>query len=82
MTTPETVWIVDWDLPENPPSRRRAFYRRLSQLCRQANGPWERSTQSVMKTLDRRLALRVYALASGFGRSNLYEAKILETSQV
>ena len=82
VTSGEVLYIVDWDLPEKPAGPRRAFYRRLRKVCLNNGSNWERSTFSVLKTRSASLAKEVYVLACQYGRANLYEARVLEVSQV
>jgi len=77
----ETLWIVDWDIPNKPASERMRFYRALRELCKRAGaGNWDRSTMSVLKTSSRELAEEVFSLVAGMerGRVNLYRAKLLK----
>lgn len=73
--TPETVWIVDYDLPQN--SNRRRFYRRIQAWLRDHDvidgTGW--STQSVVVTDDKEFAEFVYAEASQLGKAHLYKAE-------
>jgi hypothetical protein len=72
--SPVTVWIIDYDLPED--SNRRAFYRALRRYREEHKlmdgSGW--STQSVVITADKEFAKFVYELASHVGRANLYRA--------
>jgi len=77
---PGAIYLVDWDLPAKSYALRKAFYRALNRLCRDA-GDYDHSTRSVFRTSDRELAFKVYALASEYGRANLYEARLLKTSE-
>ena len=70
----QTVWIVDWDIPLEPHSRRRAFYRALKKLRKGFGLEGSLSTASVLIVEDEELAWKVYELASSHGRSNIYQA--------
>jgi hypothetical protein len=76
--TPETVWIVDYDLPAD--NRRRQFYREIQRFKKktQRNDDVNWSTQSVVITPDREFAEFVYERASQLGHANLYQAKQLK----
>lgn len=71
-------YIVDWDIPSEPTSKRRAFYRHLEKLKLNLGLFSKMSTKSVLVTIDRRLAQRVYNLASQYGVANIYIAKELD----
>jgi len=73
MSTRETVWIVDYDLPIN--SSRRQFYREIKRLMRELNLAGNLSTFSVVTVEDEELARRVFDLASKYGRAHLYRAE-------
>jgi hypothetical protein len=66
-----TVWIVDYDQPDDPAARMR-FYRALWKITGKRGG---HSTQSVLYFRDRKTAQRVYELASREGQANLWEAR-------
>jgi len=72
--TPETVWIVDYDLPQT--SNRRQFYREIQRFRKktQRSQDVNWSTQSVVITVDKEFAEFVYAQASQLGHANLYRA--------
>jgi len=74
------AYLVVWDLPAKSYSLHKTFYRALKKLCRDA-GDHNRDAGNVFRTSDRELAFKVYALASEYGRANLYEAKLLKTSE-
>jgi len=73
--TAETIWIVDYDLPQN--SSRRNFYRHVAAWIKEhgAVDSWDRSTQSVLITTDKDLAQFVYDEASQLGHANIYRAR-------
>jgi hypothetical protein len=73
MSTRETVWIVDYDLPIN--SSRRQFYREIKRLMRELNLTGNLSTLSVVTVEDEELARRIFDLASKYGRAHLYRAE-------
>ena len=80
MVTGETVWIVDYDLPQDCPSARRQFYREVQRYLKDhgiasSEAGW--STQSVVVTQDKGFAEFVHAKGSQLGRANLYEARRL-----
>lgn len=66
-----TVWVIDYDLPDDPATRMR-FYRRLWKLIGKRG---DHSTQSVLFFRDRNLAEKVYDLASREGEAHLWEAR-------
>ena len=66
------LYLVDWDVPVQPKSKRRAFYRHLKELMKKMGLFGEMSTESVLITVDRRLAEKVYFLASQYGQANFY----------
>lgn len=70
-----SVFIVDYDLPQN--SSRRRFYRRIQAWLRDHNvvegTDW--STQSVVVTEDQAFAEFVYAEASQLGKVHMYKAE-------
>jgi hypothetical protein len=73
--TGETVWIVDYDLPQT--SNRRQFYREIQRFLkkRQSSQDVNWSTQSVVITPDREFAEFVYEQASQLGHVNIYRAE-------
>jgi len=73
MSTRETVWIVDYDLPIH--NSRRQFYREIKRLMRELNLTGNLSTFSVVTVEDEELARRVFDLASKYGRAHLYRAE-------
>ena len=78
MVSAETVWIVDYDLPQNCPSSRRQFYREVLRYMRDHNlseseTGW--STQSVVVTQDKAFAEFVHGKASQLGRAHMYRAE-------
>lgn len=66
------LYIVDYDVPREPQSRRRAFYRQLSKLKEKMGLFGKISTNSVVVTTERVLATEVYNLAKTYGKANLY----------
>jgi len=73
VSTPETVWIVDYDL--RMANSRRQFYREVKRLMRKLNLSGSLSTFSVVVVQDEELARAIYALASRYGRAHLYKAE-------
>jgi hypothetical protein len=73
--TPETVWIVDYDLPQT--SNRRQFYREIQRFLKDHNVSGETgwSTQSVVITGDKEFAEFVYEQASQLGHAHIYRAE-------
>ena len=78
-TAETALSIVDYDIPERPSSRRRQFYRRLSQLYSHHQKQIVSSTFSVLVCRNSDLAKSVYGLASEYGKAHLYRA-FLEAS--
>ena len=67
-----SVYIVDYDIPKDPPSQRVQFYRDLKKV----NGQGNFSTKSVICTEEKELAEAVYWLVIAFGgRVNIYKGK-------
>lgn len=67
------VWVVDYDIPVEPKSKRMAFYRGLWRIMREHGITKSgRSTQSVWIIDDEQIARQIHDHASGYGRSNLY----------
>ncbi|KYK34341.1 MAG: hypothetical protein AYK18_14295 [Theionarchaea archaeon DG-70] len=66
------VYIVDYDIPKDPPSKRVQFYRDLKEV----NGQCNFSTMSVICTEEKELAEAVYWLVTAYGRRvNMYEGE-------
>ena len=63
---PETVFIVDYDIPSKPVSAHTRFYRSLS-LLKKRFGYEGASSDSVLKTSDQLLAIKIYELAIAYG---------------
>jgi len=76
VSTPETVWIVDYDL--RMANSRRQFYREAKRLMRELGLMGSLSTYSVVVVNDEELARAVHALASKYGRAHLYKAERIE----
>ena len=72
------LYIVDYDVPREPKSKRRAFYRHLAKIRKQMGLFGKMSTMSVLITIDRHLAEKVYYLASKYGRANIYVGRKLD----
>lgn len=71
--TPVQAYIIDYDIPKNI-SGRRTFYNRLSKL-KQKYGYSGKSSLSVLKTIDRELAYKIYDLALTFdGEAHVWRA--------
>lgn len=67
-----TLFIVDYDIPRRPQSKRRAFYRKLMKLKEKMGLFGKMSTMSVLITADPVMAREVYRLAKEYGSANLY----------
>jgi len=72
-----TYWVIDWDIPRKPSSRRRQFYRRLWKLRDAHVDPGFTSSFSVLVTMDECLAKDIFELAKQYGRTRLFEARII-----
>lgn len=70
--TDQPLFIIDYDIPLEPQSKRRAFYRKLSKIKQKMGLFGKTSTLSVLITADRALAAQIYDLAKMYGRANLY----------
>jgi len=70
--TNQNLFIIDYDIPRKPQSKRRAFYRRLAKIKHKMGLLGKMSTMSVLVTPDRALATQIYGLAKRYGRANLY----------
>lgn len=70
--TSQHFFIVDYDVPREPQSKRQAFYRQLSKIKQKMGLFGKMSTMSVVVTADRTLATEIYLLAKKYGRANLY----------
>jgi len=68
-----SVYIVDYDIPRDPPSKRVQFYRNLKKV----NGQCNFSIMSVIYTEEREVAAEaVYWLVTAYGgRVNMYKGK-------
>ena len=64
----KTIYLVDYDLPKKD-ARRRKFYRKLRTL------DVEKSTNSVIKTTNKKTAKKIHRKASSIGKSNKYKIK-------
>jgi len=71
------AYIVDWDIPME---KRRMFYYHLNKIKDAWGILGSMSSMSVMTVLDKDLALEVFNLASRYGRSSIYEAKLLDST--
>jgi len=71
------VFIVDWDIPEK---RRRMFYYYLNKIKASREISGSMSSMSVMMTEDEGLAREVYELALKYGRTSLYEGRLLASN--
>lgn len=80
MTSEGRLWVVDWDLPAEPPGIRRSFYRAVRRYLQENRGLADYSTQSVLITGDEAFARFVFAEASKRGRCNLYRAEAVQSS--
>jgi len=64
-------WLVDWDIPLEPHSNRRRFYRRLKKALDELNGDKILySSMSVVVTSSRKLAEAIYAEAEAHNARN------------
>lgn len=70
--TDQHFFIVDYDVPREPQSKRRAFYRKLSKIKQKMGLFGKMSTKSVLITTDKALAAQTYRLAKTYGRANIY----------
>ena len=68
----QTRWIVDYDIPEQPSSSRRRFYRRRNKIYFDQHKEIISSTASVLVCKNYALAKSVYDLARRYGKANLY----------
>ena len=66
------LYIVDYDVPRCPQSKRRAFYRKMSKLKKEMGLFGKMSTMSVVTTTDSQMAKQIYDLARKYGNANLY----------
>ena len=68
-------YIVDYDIPEEPASKRVHFYRDMKKL-QSKNLQSDYSTQSVFRTHDKMLAQAVYFLVKAHnGHGHVYRAE-------
>jgi len=68
----DSVYIVDYDIPRDPPGKRVQFYRDLKKV----NGQCNFSTMSVICTEEKELAEAVYWLVTAYGgKVNMYKGK-------
>jgi hypothetical protein len=68
------LYIVDYDIPEQPARKRIQFYRDLKQLTQRF--PYDYSTLSVLRTTEEVMAWAVYTLAvSHGGTAHFYQAE-------
>jgi len=68
----DEYWIVDYDIPSEPASKRQQFYRKLTRILEKMNVEKDWSTQSVVIVKDEEVAKAVHALARAYGMSHLY----------
>jgi hypothetical protein len=70
-----TVYIVDYDIPEEPAKKRVQFYRDLKRV-RTCSGVHDYSTFSVFRTEEKKLAEAVYLLVIAHGgNAHMYIAR-------
>ncbi len=69
---PEIVRIVDYDIPQKPPGRRRQFYRKRAKIYTKQRKHIISSTASVLICRTEELAKAIYTLASEYGKAHLY----------
>lgn len=68
------LYIVDYDIPEQPARKRIQFYRDLKQLTQKF--PCDYSTLSVLRTTEEVIAWAVYTLVvSHGGTAHFYRAE-------
>lgn len=72
------LWVVDYDIPVDSVSERRAFYRALHEVLRSHDIVADRSTQSVWILDNEAIANEIHVLACKFGKSHLYSASRLD----
>lgn len=77
--TTGTVWMIDYDIPQKPESRRRQFYRQRAKICAKQHTNVILSTNSVLVCRSLELAKAMYDLASEYGKAHLHRV-IDETS--
>ena len=69
------VYIVDYDIPEEPASKRVQFYRDLKRLSTYFQG-YDYSTLSVLRTHEKEMAEAVYFLVIAYGGNvHMYKAE-------
>ncbi len=69
------LYIVDYDIPEEPARDRVQFYRDLKKLST-AFQKWDYSTLSVLRTQEEELAKAVYLLVIAHrGNAHMYVAE-------
>jgi len=75
----DTIYLVDYDMPAPRTKEswrlRRRFYNKLHKLLKLQDV--DRSTASVIKVKDYKLARKIYELANEYGKAHLYEAREL-----
>ena len=74
-------WVVDYDIPVQPHSKRRAFYRALHRILREHEITADRSTQSVWIMDNKGIAEEIHTLALSYGRSHLYTATRIDLTK-
>ena len=71
----QRLYIVDYDIPEEPARNRVQFYRDLRKLSK-AFQKWDYSTSSVLRTQEEGLAKAVYLLVIAHsGNAHMYVAE-------
>jgi len=73
VTAHRILWVVDYDIPEYPKAKRRAFYRARTQLFKDHKIWAHRSTDSVLICDNKTLARALYNLAVRYGEAHLYQ---------
>lgn len=68
------VWIVEYDIPVEPASKRRAFYRAVHKELEAKKIKWKWTGRSVIVTPKKELAQTIHELAKQYGKSHLYKA--------
>ncbi len=70
----KNVWIVEYDIPVEPASKRRAFYRAVHRELDAKKIRWKWTGRSVIVTPNKDLAQIIHNLAKQYGKSHLYKA--------
>lgn len=69
----QVLFIVDYDVPREPSSKRRTFYREMTKMKKKMGLFAKMSTMSVIVTTNRALATQIYHLVKTYGgKANFY----------